>query len=613
MQKQFPIVQSQNPIETPADPSKAVPQAPSPGPQYSSQSPQHKPSRDTPSDTPSVESFTQSQLGDDERSEESEPTDQNHPPRTTSLYLKHSLADPESSRSVQNPVTIGANTPAFLQETPSADSYAGSPKEIHTPRSTTSSNNRTPTQASFTNGNTSATLPSNRRDGAEKPLPWQETREEGFAHDDDGAHSGRFSQLNSSQVPHSPDNRAATPKNRDAMEPSTPQKQSSADSKSTIRNVRDETDFGEPLIAPSKPTAVSKAELDLISRAPARMSALAASEVSPTATDAQYSSAKPSRSRPVSSSRDSLGVLGASQDYSMRGSSIDGMPGRVEPDRAPSLISPYRSTPREPLEWRGQTGPIHYGLEHDFVPDSDYERDRSRSRSYSRSSAVTRLSQDSRRSQEPSTDHLSAFKANSDVPPQFFSGQISREMSPTPRQQAPEYQVEGVSPTIEWPPESNSRSRRGSRSSAFFRSLTLGSSSKIDQSPLLNAPDGQSISTPVDSPRTGERKGKRASMLRSLTRNSGSGSASGQSKVNETPTPSVPQHGKPTQAAPVITPQVEDDEFPSRGYSRSAASKFGKRLQRSSKSGNTEEVTGKKKRFSAIGVSHGLESYEISH
>jgi len=101
MQKQFPIVQSQNPIETPADPSKAVPQAPSPGPQYSSQSPQHKPSRDTPSDTPSVESFTQSQLGDDERSEESEPTDQNHPPRTTSLYLKHSLADPESSRSVQ--------------------------------------------------------------------------------------------------------------------------------------------------------------------------------------------------------------------------------------------------------------------------------------------------------------------------------------------------------------------------------------------------------------------------------------------------------------------------------------------------------------------------------
>lgn len=614
MQQQFPIVQSQSPTKAPADlrtnSSKAVAQTPSPEPQYSSQSPQHKSSQDTPSDTPSVESFTQSQLGDDERSEESEPIDREHFPRTSSLYPKYGLADLESSPSVQNPVTIGDSAPVFLQETPSADSYVGSPKEIHSPISTTSSNNRTPTQASFADGSPSATLRSNWQDGREKTLPWQDTRKEPGAHDGEDAQSAQFSQPDlrfSSQAPYSPYNRATTPTNRDTIESDKPQKQSLGDAKSTIRNVRDERGFGEPLVMPSKPTSLPRAEFDLISRAPARMSALAASEISPTATDAQKKSAKASRSRPVPSSRDSLGVPGVSQDNLMRGSSIDGMPVRVGPDRPPSPTSPYRPNPRDALEQRGRTGPIHYGLDHDFVPNSDHERARSRSRSYSKTSIFRSPSQDSRLSRQPSTDHQPAFRASSDIPPQSYSGEISRERSPTLGQQAPEYRVQGVSPPIEWPSESSPQSRRGSRSSAFFRSLTLSSPSRLDEPPLPNAPNAQSTSSPVVLPGTGERKGKRASILRSLTGNSGSGSASGQSKVNVTPAPSVPQHDTPTQATHASVPQLEDDEFPARANSRSAASKLGKRLQRSSTSGNTGSGTGKKKRFSGLGVSMSLD------
>lgn len=608
MQPEPPNVQSQVPAQAFADlrPSltSSSPPAPSPKPHHSTQNIQDQSSPSTPSETPSVESFTQSQLGDDERSEESEPTHQDHPPRTTSLYLKYGLADLKSSQKVHHPVTIQNSTPPFLQETPPASSYAGSPKEINSPRSATSSSNRTPTQANFPNGSPSATLRLNWQDGVGKPSPWQEIREEAV-NEAVVAHSDRTSQPNprlSTQQPYSPENGAAIPTDRDTTGSNTPQKQSSGDSKSTIRNVRDGRELSEPSTTPSKPPGLSKGEQDLMSRAPARMSALAASEVSPSAADVQRGAAKPSRSRPVSSSRDSLGVPGASQDNQMRGSSFDGLPGGINHGISPSPVSLYRPTDREPFEQLGRTGPIHYGVEHDFVPDSDHERARSRSRSYSRTSTVTRSSQDSRRSREPSTDHTPPVQPSGEVPSQLYSGHISREKSPTPHVQAPEYQVEGVSSPIEWPSASSPRSRRGSRSSAFFKSLTLGSPSKGDEPPLPNAFDGHSGSSPVVSPGTGEKKGKRASILRSLTGNSGSGSASGRSKVNVTPTPMVPQHVQPTQAAPAIPPQVEDDEFPSRGNSRSAASKFGKRLQRSSTSGNKEQDTGKKKRFSGIGV-----------
>lgn len=614
MQKQSPIVQSQSPTEAPADlrtnTNTAVAQTPFPEAQYLSQSPPHQLFQDTPSDAPSIESFTQGQLGDDERSEESEPVEHKHLPRTSSLQLEHGLADPDIRSLVQDPVIIGDNAPVFLHETLSADSYVESPKEIHSPRSTTSSNNRTPTQSSFANKSPSSTPHATWQDNGEKMLPRQETREDSSTYVGEGLQSGQLSGPQSrvsTEAPYSLDSRAATITNRDVMQANKLRTQSSGDTKSTIRSVRDERDFGGPLVVPSKPTAVPKNEFDLISRAPARMSALAASEVSPTDRFSQKRSARPLRSRPVSTSRDSLGVPGVSQDYLTQDSNIHGMPVPVGPIGPPSPIAPYRPTPQEALEQRGRTGPIHYGLDHDFVPDSDHERARSRSQSYSRTSTTRRPSQDSRRLRKPSTGHDSTDRASGDIPSHSYSGELPREKSPTLRQQAPQYEIEGVPTPIEWPTESSPRSRRGSRGSAFFRSLTLGSSSRLDEPPLPKAPDTQPTASPVVLPGTGERKGRRASILRSLTGNSGSGSASSQSKVKTTRIPPVPQHEKPAQVSPAIAPQVGDDEFPSRGNLRSASSKLSKRLQRSSTSGNTEQATSKKNRFSGIGVNISLD------
>jgi len=571
-------------------------QGASPEPQTSS----HSSQPGSPRDTPSVESFTQSQLGDDERSEESEPSSRTNPPRTSSLFLRHGQRDPKISQSVQHPVAIGDNAPIFLQETPSAESYIGSPKEIHTPRSTTSSN-QTPTQATFTDPNLLATLPG-RPDPVEQSISRQATREELAAYD--GQRPRRLSSPQSrfsSPVPYSPNDRAATPTNRNALEMGSPQKPSSGDSKSTIRNVTGEKGLNESPGTSPKSSSLRNADLNLVSRAPARMNALAASEVSSTVTDAHRDGAKRPISSPVSSARDSLVVPRPSEDRSIRGPSIDSLPSRIDLDRPPSPVSPYQYSSREPPERRGRPGPIHYGLGHDFVPDSEHHN-RSRSRSYSNA----RLSQDSHR---PSIHEYSAFRGSSDASPHPYPGRSSRDHSPMLRQQAPDYQIEAVKFPIEWPSENQasegrSRSRRGSRSSAFFKSLALGSSSKTEEPPLPNSPDNGVSSPPVDSPTPGDRKSKRSSVFRSLTGNSGSGSTSAQSKENVAPNGSKSERTQPVQSTPPPPPpQVEDDEFPSRGNSRSAASKFSKRLQRSSTSGNPGQESGKKKRFSGFGVS----------
>lgn len=578
---------------------KAVAQTPSPEPQSSSQSSRHETNLDIVPDTPSAESSSQSQLGDDEYSEESEPTNQAHPPRTASMNPKHGLAHSKDSRTLRDSPTIEGNASFFHKKTSSTDSYVESPKTIHTPRSTTSSENRTPTQASFANRSPSATLRSNRLDEVETSLPRREALENTGTHTVDGVHSGRIFPgdiQSSSPILYSPDVRNTAPFNHHAIEPNKTQKQSSSDSKSTVRYVKNEGSLSERAGASSKAADLPKAELDLISRAPARMTALAASEVSFTARDASRAVFRTSRSRPVSSSRDSLGVPGANPSYPNRGKSID-----IQPDGPISPISPSQLTAKDAVEHGGRTGPIHYGLDHDFVPDSDHERIRRRSRSYSKSSAITRPSQESCRSQ----DH--PFRLSSDVLSPDYSGQIAREKSPAPVQQAPEYHIEGTSPPLEWPTESTSRSRRGSKSSAFFRSLTPGNSPRPDEHPLPSPSEARSIASPVAPPAKAERKEKRPGILRSLTRNSGGGTTTGQGNPDSNPAPSAPSQGRLTQAVPTTTSQIEDDEFPSRGKSRSAASKFGKRLQRSSTSGNPEQNTTKKKRFSAIGVSPHLD------
>ena len=539
----------------------------------------------SPRDTPSVESFTQSQLGDDERSEESDPRGQSHPPRRSSLYLENDPDELNANRVVQDPVTLEDDVPIFLQETP-ADSFIRTAGQTYSPRSMTSSNN-TPTRPAFTDGALPPTLPS-PSGAVSQSVSREGTGDETSGYEDTAQYARRYflpSSNVSSQVPYDPETRAVTVVNRGASETNPPQKQSSGDSKSTIRKVVEDDDLNQMMR-----TLPASSNL----QGSARVTALNASKGPSAATDSSYDDPTSSKSRPGTSFPASSIVPRPSEDFSMREPSIDSLPSHIDLDRPPSPVSPYRPTTRETLEQRGGKGPIHFGLNHEFLPDSDREK-RLGPNSHSRGLP----SQDAQRD---NIHEYPVFGSSGDPPPQTYPGRPSQDISPMLRQKAPEYQIEGMGAPIEWPSENQSRSRRGSRSSAFFKSLNIG---KAEEPPLPNSPETRYNSSPINAGTPGDRKSKRSSIFRSLTGNSGSGSASAKSKENVTSTPNPPisNYTPPAQTAPPPPPeQAEDDEFPSRGPSRKATSKFGQRLQKPPKTDSPEQESGKKKRFSGIGV-----------
>lgn len=560
-----------------------------------------------PRETPSVESFTPSQLGDDERSSESELSTNHPPPRTSSLYLKHGLADLDGNASSSNPIASEDNVSRVSAEPLSASTYVASPREVRTPQSTTSSN-RTPTQANFIEDSPRGGLQTRHGHKTKISSP---SSQEILSPDNRMSTKSQPSSSShpyfSTQAQNDVAKRATTPTNRDAFESALPTKQSSGDSKSTIRHVGYLNDAHQRS-ADTTPLESPIHDVERMSRAPARMNALRESEVSPsrsltTSPVAQSSSSRRSTRRSRSRKRDSLGVPGSPNNYPVPKPGDDLNHHNL--DQPPSPVSPYQPTSRET---RGRTGPIHYGLGHDFVPESDHEK-RTRSRNYSSASVNTRSSQDSRRFQERNSTEHPEYRTTTDVPSQFYSGQIPRDRSLTPRQQAPEYQLEGTSPPLEWPTEETSRSRRGSRSSAFFKSFASSSSTKLDEPPLPVASNSPVTSPIVKTPTTDEKKSKRTSLLHSLTGTSGNNS--GYSKEFETPVPSIPQYPQQQQQQHIATKpsQSEDDEFPSRGNSRSAASKFNGRLHKSSTVGPEGS---KKKRFSGLGVSKPCEGMRSS-
>ena len=513
----------------------------------------------SPQDTPSVESFTQSQLGDDERSSESELSSHDHPPRTTSLYLSHGLPD------------FDEIMPTHALGKPLPISHLASPRGINTPQSAASSD-RTPTQAFFT--------------GVTGTMSKQSPHEQ-----------------YSTPQPHGSGNQLQTASDTNDRTSEPPLKQSSGDSKTTIRATNDIRDPRLTTAVTASPEP-SEPDIDLISRAPARMSALRESEVPFSRLDMAARRDR-SQSRPVSQSRRSLGVPRTYSDNQIQHSNTD-----YEPANRTHSHQPTPTEPTEPPNCQvpvpqSRGAPIHHGIEHDFVPDSDHER-RSRSRSYSKASTKSRPSQDSPASQWHVFSEDPASKNNDEVPSQLFSGQIPREASRSSRQQAPEYEIEGTGPSLEWPADTQTRSRRGSKSSAFFRSLTSGSSSKADdEPPLPNTTDNQITPKPISNNfTTDEKKRKSLSLFRSHTGTSGSGGGNGQHQgPTATSTSNVPQYNQPAYTNITGSRPVEDDEFPSRGTSRNAASKISTRLQKANSPDTPVQEGSKKKRFSGLGAS----------
>ena len=600
MQQQPPNFQPQPTTPTPThlnkSPSKAIPQAVSAERQLIRQNSEQK----SPRDHPSLESFSQSQLGDDERSESGR-TSQENPPSLSSLHDDQGRLKVEGEEQpVQVSATIGDTAPIFLKETPSAASYIGSPNEIQTPRSGTSSN-RTPTQATFADKTQLARssiedivrrLEAQGRPSAQpstekspKPICPPQLRA-------------------SSQLPLNSNAFGTTSVGRHATQIDGTQR-FSEESKDTFQTVESGNDANIASSLGAQPLNLRKDESK--PQASTRMGALLQSEVSrsvPIQTLGVTGSGHENTLKDtlVTLPRDSRNNLRLSQDYATRGPSIDSVSGHTNPDLPPSPMSPPPAIDPEGLEQRSRGGPVHYGIDYDFIPKGSNGKLRNRSPSYSEPFA-NRTSQDSRRSLEPNTFVDSAFRQSSQaqggtkIPSASYSANAMGDEPRFPRQSTAENRPEDVDSAVGRRSESKPRSRRGSRTSTFFKAF--GRTSESDQLPLPNTIEHQASSPPVNSPVTEVKKGRRSTILRSLKRSSASGSASGRSKDNVTPTTSVPHDTQPTQAILATSQRMNEERSP-RGPPSTTESN--RKVQRASTSGNGERDGGKKKRFSAIGV-----------
>ena len=587
MQQQPPNLQAQSATTRRSlydGPTTAATEPVTPGLQRSPPSPQQK----SPRDSPSLESFTQSQLGDDERSEESARTSRDQPPRPPILHANRSSLDAKEEP-IAFGATIGDNAPIFLQETPSAGSYVGSPNEVYTPRSATSSN-KTPTQASFAEQAqlAKAQEKASIRESIERPpKPTSPPR-------------SRFSL----PAPLSQNNPGRESASRHDPASNTSQGPPKA-YRDTFQNSGSGRDVRAPNLPAERSPIAQKAEPNLQIPKPIvgqREETASYVPLQPPQTSKKYGEYV-SPAIPLLVPENTHQAPRSLQDYSQRAPNIDVSTDTSDSNRLPSAAS-QQATIRDLLEQRGRPGPVHYGIDHDFIPRNDRRHVRDGSPSY-QGGLQDIVAQDLREAPDSNTSIDPAFwqsddsRGGTERPANYYPEQVPEDRGFVQRPQAEQERADYVGSPIEGRSESKPRSRRGSRGSAFFKSF--GRSSEADQPPLPDTSDVQAQHMPVQSPNSRERKGSRASILRSLKRNSGSWSGSGRSKENTTPTTSVPQYMPPGQLYQA-TPQHAKDNSPSRGPN--SKSKLDKKLQRASTSANVEQESGKKKRFSAIGVSN---------
>ena len=274
-----------------------------------------------------------------------------------------------------------------------------------------------------------------------------------------------------------------------------------------------------------------------------------------------------------------------SEDVSYR-SSID-TPVQENHGRPRSPVSPQRSD----IIQSTQENPVHHDINHDFNALDDNESSKQpRPRSFSRPF------QDPDLQNHPAFRHEDHEMNSSDLPAQYYPAQLSQNETMLARQQTTEYQLEGVGPPHVDEPTATPRSRRGSRSSAFFKRLS--GPPKAEVSPLPTGVEQQNAqSTNPPNVQVGKNT-RRASLFRTLTGHADSNSSQSKERV-----PSVPSrsHMDPYQPKSNRTSRRADSSTGVSAKSDNPASTRNK-LQRSSTSGVAGQDGAKKKRFSAIGV-----------
>lgn len=543
----------------------------------------------------------------------SAPANANTRPRSLS-QSNINPSDTEPGRFLQaqalEPAVIGDGAPIFLKETPSTESYVGTAGP-QSPLSTASSN-RTPTQSSFGRSQwLNEIMPSGTSAGP--PIP----QDSGLKEDSYGVES--LPETHTDLEPAMRENLRAVPKAQGESSPVHGRKNDldqvyseevsqeeqmnphaelngaasprvSEDSEGTYQTADSGQDPILQFMEPStpKPSDISAQQAPLSNSSTRDVSPL--KHIPRQESDASHPLSTHDQLRPFSFIEYNKAPSPRhSEDRSYRGPSLDNPSIVPSQDRPPSPVSPQLSSFNQP----SQAVPVHYDVDHDFQPDSTHEfTTRPRPRSFSRPFQDPNLSDHPAFRQE----NFQNPTGSTDPPSQYYPALLNRDEAMLPRQQNTEYSIAGVGPPAD---ETNvkSRSRRGSRSSAFFKRLSRPPSDEIPAIPAYS--DRQDVEPPVKTPVNEEKKKRRASLFRTLTGRSGSDSTR-RSKEKEVPLPS----GSRTD----IDPQSDNNsssprERPGILVSKEVSVKTRTKLHRSSTSGTASQESGNKKRFSGIGVS----------
>ena len=276
------------------------------------------------------------------------------------------------------------------------------------------------------------------------------------------------------------------------------------------------------------------------------------------------------------------------EDLALRGPSLDSSSGEVYKDLP---LAPILS--QQPVSsQQSRVTPIHHGINDDFGPGSKSSFDRHRSRSFSRPF------QDPDIHQHPALRQEEEAGDTENLPSHHYPTQLRRDEAMIP--QATEYHLDGVGPPTTIETNDTTRSRRNSRGSAFFKSIS--SSFKQDPPPMPTKMERQTAELPSTPPLDEKKKRKRASLFRSLTGHSGGDNTRSPESPIAQPSQARADLAEYTQSSTIPLPHGQY-RSPTNPLTSKVSNQTNKKQQRASVSGAQEQDKGKKKRFSGLGVS----------
>lgn len=457
-------------------------------------------------------------------------------------------------------VVVG-DTPIFLHAAPEAESYVSSPQAQC--RLSNSSGNQTPTQADFTksrpNVQTSNSMLADDKADSQEQQESERSKKPEPTHSW-GPQQGMENEKRAIIVPHS---RYSThiPSSTDKGQVETEGLSETEPSITSEPQILFRTSVQESL-----PTSSSASQA--VPDAP-----LKSTQATPRQGTSIERPTRPFSFMEISGNEVNQRPIEASQ----REPSISSSDGRQIYDRPPSPVSPQRSITREVSD-------LHEQGQYDPHTSS------------------------SRPLQDPNIGNHPAYRRISqprqDLHPSFehYPGRTTREDKRLPRQYNIDYSSEGVGQTpVSQQEPTASRSRRGSRSSAFFRNVAKSEEPSLPTNGSDQVPITAKLPTQATAPTEGKRS-KRNSVFRTLTGRSGGGDRDpSRGNMLEKP-PVIPEpKSPPRQYTPTIPPPAPPNNYRVEGNTLSKAKS--KTLQRASTSVVPEKKDGsKKKRFSAIGV-----------